>query len=234
MASTSAESYFDKVPLEIFLAIVKEIPDIPSLTNCMGLSKSIRKRLIHDLPSTCRAVITNEIGSDFLPIAVSRFAAEHETSGLPRILAAYKENPTDTLVTAEYEDCAIRFFEKYLRGQAMNLISPPSGFTLDTAQALSRFHEVVWDLVDRIINKLSPLLPKSDSLPITPVERARLCRALYIHELSRLVVPFQHEADGARRGLYKKFWKCFAPWENQQVYCVWRVLEELMFDCRSL
>lgn len=233
MASASPEPHLEKLPLEIFLECMKLVPDVPSLTSCMTVSKKIRNDLTGNLSSICQAVITNEIGSDLLPIAICRFIAEHESSGLPGIIEAYANLPGDPSLGSKYEDCATRFFTKYLRGQAMNWVDPPSGFTLDTVQNLSKFHSVVCQFASRLINDIIPFMPDYGSHPVTPEERARFCKAIYTRELVALVVPFQNGQGEAHREVYKSFWRCFAPWESKQVLCVSNALIYLLSPRKS-
>ncbi|KAI2471275.1 hypothetical protein F4781DRAFT_440703 [Annulohypoxylon bovei var. microspora] len=114
--------------------------------------------------------------------------------------------------------------------------------TLEKAHKVLSFHSTVCyfatTLAGQAVKKgRSPIKPFTNEIPSAPPyvtqvssrELHRFIKALYIFDLASVILPCG-EAAGDMRDLWDNFWDHFSPWEQQQVRCVQRMLQDWIND----
>ncbi|KAH9890313.1 hypothetical protein F4778DRAFT_753291 [Xylariomycetidae sp. FL2044] len=243
MAEEQSTSTLERLTTEIQDMIIYQL-DPQSVMNLCLTGPVFRDKILGDENMIVKRVIQQSIGEDLLPLAIARFQAhsartwlgQTSTRGLQNIREAVQELEEDIKWLADLCDY-------YLKGGPMSREIPSVMRRLKTAREVVCFHEAVCYYADSLAKEAARRgnWDRSFDSP-TPThtpsssEIARFRKALYIMELSRDMWSLKiHIRDPhlfkMLRECWHYFWRCFAPWENQQVRCVQEMLQRHL--CRA-
>ncbi|KAI1841426.1 hypothetical protein JX265_001506 [Neoarthrinium moseri] len=199
MAAPSAS--LERLPLELKQGIMKSLSDVRSLLSFIHTCKSLRNAFLGSPGIVSHAVTENEIGQQCLPLALARFKADE---AVPTTLAAAMSNDSEN-VEKNLRD----FCNNFVENQCRVMPIMPTWFSLQLALVLSKFHAAVERLTSLCIDEAEIIL--------TAVERRRITKCLYIDEISKLLMRMSAALASYSDSVSHVFWRCFAPWEREQV-----------------
>ncbi|KAI1415626.1 hypothetical protein F5Y13DRAFT_187119 [Hypoxylon sp. FL1857] len=205
-------SPIEKLPAELLLAIMVQIPDIESLANFAEASFRAANVFKVNQGHVLIGLLSRDLG-DLLPIAVARLEAS-------RAEWTPETSPQLTEPCAMYDKKLKAFCRHFLAGQATELPVPPHYFNVERAIELWAFHSTVLDTVQSLSLLVSTYLYGSSLhtphyCDLKDLEKYRAGKVLYMNELISILLPVRYGSvqPGQRDDQWEYFWQYFAPWE---------------------
>lgn len=191
------------LPVEIKEAIFSSLPDIASLIALISTCSCFYYSFLDRESSILTKVLLNQVTPSVMPNAVATF----ESSEMTPWTKETAENLLMLSTTGE-EFSGLR------------------RWTLRNALVLSKMHEHVQFFAHRLTVDallLHPVtgLPDADQAPVSPSEFRRIQRALYRFEFCCNLYAFRKKCNGGCSEKFSIHFRKFAPWENEQLACVY-------------
>ncbi|GKZ36004.1 hypothetical protein AbraIFM66950_006877 [Aspergillus brasiliensis] len=207
----------EELPLELLQAILATIPSIRSLEAAVMTGPCLYNAFKGAEQVIVRSVIRHQIDADLLHDVL----AAHASSKI-----AITSNTDDSLDSLDLLYELRESFMVSYHARDQRYFSASMEWSLSQALLIDQLDEAVEYFVDRIATEALHIPSTSDSetpAPVTPpsrTERNRISRSLYrFHTYCNL------HSGWSSKEVHSKF---FAPWENEQLYCIFEYLLDVV------
>ncbi|CAJ2500708.1 Uu.00g035610.m01.CDS01 [Anthostomella pinea] len=206
---------FAELPTEIKQDIFSKL-DVGSVPALATASRDFYRSYDGAEGLNCHTIAVRTIGAAMLPLALATYYSRKTN---------WKQLAVRPDSGWEYANSLKRFTGTYLDCKATGLRIASTDFTFDmAADMVDLYNEVVF--IGRLYaDSPSSSLPGMQQRPSTPTELTAIHKAIYIMEISRMVLP----APNLGQILWLKhssrlLWHCFPPWLSPLVLRIEEVL----------
>lgn len=211
----------EQLPQELLLLIFGAVSDANDLCSLALTGRKLYDAILEDERRVCKQVLQNQIHHDILKDLVFAWKAGEQLSRLQPRARWTPEMHRDIL-------------EQYVNVDTNMLFED---WSISKALGLTRLYGAVTYLRDAIAQRAldiaqrryGPAMVNAEESRVTFTESCRIERALCRFELFRCLFVRQELSP---RNDYERevFWNLFAPWEREQVACVWDYFYCSLFD----
>ncbi|KAI1134242.1 hypothetical protein F5Y05DRAFT_417436 [Hypoxylon sp. FL0543] len=233
---------FEGLPPELKNKVISKLPDAHSVFNLALTGPVFYNHIFHDDDGANERTIASDIvvaqvGSTLLPMAIARYEAS---------IISWKRDLSSQAVPMPLNSSMlceniVQFSNEHLEGQHAARVKklPARLALLPIAKDLLSCHEAIQHYAAVLSIKAATSMPSrqhrmnvyeaEDIIP-NDREKLRFSKALYIFQvISELFMvnttnPIIWRPEDTGFSALAAFWRKFAPWENQQVRCIQRLL----------
>ncbi|KAI6084832.1 hypothetical protein F4821DRAFT_279829 [Hypoxylon rubiginosum] len=236
-ARMGASTAFEKFPREVVVEIVKHC-DIPSIINLALTGPTFYNYVKGDEHYIAIQLIIAHVDVYFMPLAVAQYLAkgihhQRASRGLEELLNPEPIMSFVDMIRPDMERYKRPFVEKY-RPNHVTL-------TLKAAEEILSFHSCAAYHAHLLevgaMNDLGGYSDQDEFRCANGEEMQRFMKALYIFQVSCHLFPAGVRTPDHRKGkpgplesACAKFFRMFAPWEQQQVRCVQEMLQNRIYN----